>query len=358
MTDLEPILKLWKAAEAAGLEYVLATVTSVEGSSYRKPGARMLLVADGRRAGTVSGGCLEADVARRAFWRTANGPVVESYSTASDDDIRPYGSGCGGTVWILLERRQTARPLLEALEARFLAREAMAVATVLDGPSIGQRGLAWKSGEAGTPELVSLARVALNKRQGTVHLETGVGRVWTEFQEERPGLWIFGAGDDIQPLARMAQLLGWWVVVADGRSHLATRERFPEANRVMTLPMNGQGMDAVRAAIAEVRSGDAAVLMTHSFDQDSVLLAVLGAGPRELAYLGVLGPRRRTHELVAEAQRMRGDEVTEASTAAEFERLHAPVGLDLGGGTSASIALAVLAQIQMALTGSSGVPLK
>ncbi len=95
MADLERILTLWRELESAGRDYVLATAIAVEGPSYRKPGALMLLSADGRRAGTVSGGCLEAQVAQRAWWLTENGPTIQSYSTVEDDGDRPYGSGCG-----------------------------------------------------------------------------------------------------------------------------------------------------------------------------------------------------------------------------------------------------------------------
>src|ERR1700690_3858014 len=115
MTDLEHILPLWRELESAKADYVLATVVAVEGSSYRRPGARMLLSQDGRRAGTVSGGCLEAEVASRAWWLTEAGPVVMRYSTIADDGDMPYGSGCGGIVHILLERRQTAGPLLTVM---------------------------------------------------------------------------------------------------------------------------------------------------------------------------------------------------------------------------------------------------
>src|ERR1035438_2611936 len=139
MNDLGQILPLWRELENSGVDYVLATVIAVEGSSYRKPGARMLLAQDGRRAGTVSGGCLEAEVARRAWWLTANGPVVERYSTVDDEDERPYGSGCGGIVFLLLERRSTAAPLLMALESAFKARIGLAIATVLEGQYIGER---------------------------------------------------------------------------------------------------------------------------------------------------------------------------------------------------------------------------
>ena len=87
MTDLDQILPLWRELRESGTEYVLATVVMVEGSGYRKPGARMLIAADGRRAGTISGGCLEGEVARKAFWHTKNGPIVRRYSTSPEDGV-------------------------------------------------------------------------------------------------------------------------------------------------------------------------------------------------------------------------------------------------------------------------------
>src|ERR1700760_4292471 len=128
MTDLENILPLWHELEATGSDYVLATVVDVEGPSYRKPGARMLIAGDGRRAGTVSGGCLEAEVAKRAWWLTESGPLVKGYSTADDDGEMPYGSGCGGVVHVLLERRKTSVILLDALEEAFKVRAPLAIA--------------------------------------------------------------------------------------------------------------------------------------------------------------------------------------------------------------------------------------
>jgi xanthine/CO dehydrogenase XdhC/CoxF family maturation factor len=142
VTDLERILSLWRTLETSGADYVLATVVQVEGPSYRKPGALMLLTADGRRAGTVSGGCLEAEVASRAWWLTAGGPTIQRYSTADDDEERPYGSGCGGVIFLLLERRATAGPLLAALDQAFERRTPLGVATVLDGEQIGRRAFA------------------------------------------------------------------------------------------------------------------------------------------------------------------------------------------------------------------------
>ncbi len=141
MSDLEQILSLWRELENAGADYVLATIVAVEGSNYRRPGARMLLASDGRRAGTVSGGCLEAEVARRAWWLTENGPAVGRYSTLEDDGDMPYGSGCGGVVFILLERRGTANSSLAALDRAFEARRPLAIATIIEGAHIGERAI-------------------------------------------------------------------------------------------------------------------------------------------------------------------------------------------------------------------------
>src|ERR1700722_9432489 len=115
MTDLEQILPLWQDLRRAETEDVLAPVGTVEGSGYRKPGARMLIAADGRRAGTISGGCLEGEVARKAFWRTENGPVVRRYSTSAEDGEVPYGMGCGEIIHLLLERSQSANQTMERL---------------------------------------------------------------------------------------------------------------------------------------------------------------------------------------------------------------------------------------------------
>src|SRR5215831_17113136 len=317
MTDLENILPLWHELEAAGADYVLATVVDVEGPSYRKPGARMLIAADGRRAGTVSGGCLEAEVAKRAWWLTESGPVVGRYSTAADDGDMPYGSGCGGVVFVLLERRATAAPLMRTLEAAFHARVPLAIATVLEGAEIGRRVLAGATVQADRNSsdslevaLDQLATRALERMESIDQIIT-IGeskmRVWVDYRAARPGLWIFGAGDDARPILRLARELGWFVAVADGRSHLATRERFAAADRIETLRISEMPRNNA-SAIDDVKATDAAVLVTHSFEQDARILAALLARDFLPAYLGVLGPQRRTREVLAEAARLLGRE--------------------------------------------------
>lgn len=369
MKDLERILSLWRELQSTAEDYVLATVVAVEGSSYRKPGALMIVAADGRRAGTVSGGCLEAEVASRAWWLTANGPTIQRYSTADDDGERPYGSGCGGMIYLLLERRATAAILLAALEQAFIERVPFASATVLEGPSIGFRAFAgFERGasvsEAGDSSLAVLAKRALADRASiecAISNEERPIKVWADFRPIRPGLGIFGSGDDAQPLLRLAKNLGWYVTVADGRSHLATRERFYEADQVDVLPIRElPSASSSVAAFTHLRPDDAAIVMTHSFEQDSKILACLLALAAPPHYIGVLGPQRRTHELLFASARLLN--LPESTIAAQVKRwliqLHAPTGLDLGADSPETIAFSVLAEIQKSRTASTALPLR
>lgn len=372
MTDLERILSVWRELEAAGADYVIATVVAVQGPSYRKPGALMLLTADGCRVGTVSGGCLEAQVTSRAWWLTADGPTVQRYSTAEDDGDRPYGSGCGGVIFLLLERRATARPLLTALQQAFERRVPLAVSTVLDGEQRCRRafaGLEKKSLETvpiqeapepiGTDPLQELAEQSLAGR-ASIEREIGTGknaaRAWADYRPARHGLAIFGAGDDAQPLLRQAKELGWFVSVADGRTHLANRARFPQADALNILPIN----DLPGIALAGLQPEDAAIVMTHSFEQDSKILACLLAIANPPAYIGVLGPQRRTRELLGEAARLLN--LPARAIAGQTERwladLYAPTGLDLGAESPETIAFSILAEIQKFHASATALPLR
>jgi len=370
MTDLENILPLWHQLEAAGADYVLATVVDVEGPSYRKPGARMLIAQDGRRAGTVSGGCLESEVAKRAWWLTESSPVVRRYSTAADDGDVPYGSGCGGVVYVLLERRSTAALLLRELEAAFHARVPLAIATVLEGDNIGKRAFAGSttssnreaqgSSEDVNSSLGSMALQALRAMQSIdqrITIEDVPTRVWVDYRAARPGLWVFGAGDDARPIVQLARQLGWFVAVADGRSHLATRDRFPSADSVVTLPIAAMPLGNP-SILNNVHSTDAAILVTHSFDQDTRVMAALLARESPPVYMGVLGPQRRTREVLGEAARLLGMENNPERIEQWLEHLHAPTGLDIGAETPSAIALSIVAEIQMTLNNGSALPLR
>jgi xanthine dehydrogenase accessory factor len=307
MRERRRIVELWRRGDAVAL----VTLVRVEGSSYRQVGARLLVAGNGEYAGSISGGCLEAEVVRKAGWMVRGGAVVERYSTLFDDTAEiPYGLGCGGTVELLVEPAGTAEfeGLMEALEAS------------LEG--VESRVVTWLP-ENGRP----LRRVV-----GEVEAQGG----FEERIEAPQRLVVFGAGDDAQPLVEMAALMGWNVVVVDGRPQWARAERFPEA----TLVVVAEGFGELKAL--DVGDRDAVVVMTHSYEQDRVWLAgALRCGPR---YLGLLGARHRSALLVRETAEMLGWSVERAC-----EGLFAPVGLDLGGDGAEAIALAVVAEIQACL---------
>ncbi len=332
------IAKLWKQGGAS----VLVTLIRSEGSTYRRPGARLLIGAAGEYAGTVSGGCLETEVVRKAAWMVRQGAMVERYSTLFDDTAEiPFGLGCGGTVDLLLEPTDTpeCRALMNTIEAS-LRGEPAKVVTFLPGDGRGMRRAVYSAD--GTTlfasEAVSEAKLACAQQ-----LEAGrsyEGRFVEELLAPQR-LFVLGAGDDAKPLVSMAALLGWSVTVADGRPHLARADRFPEAARAMPALL----------AAEEIQPNDAVVLMTHSYEQDRQLLEqVLPRGSR---YLGLLGARHRSALLVSEAAARLG-----WSVAACCDRIYAPVGLDLGGDGPEAIALAVMAEAHACCMGTLGVSRK
>jgi len=363
MTDLERILPLWRELESTGADYVLTTVVGVEGPSYRKPGAVMLIAGDGRRAGTVSGGCLEAEVANRAWWLTKDGPILKRYSTAADDGDRPYGSGCGGAVILLMERSATARILLNAQDLAFKSRTPIAVATIVEGPQTGVRAVAEAaSGSAQEDSLLGLAELAFKRgksMEGVLALDGVLTLVWCDFRPARTGLWVFGAGDDAQPLVRLAKELGWFVALADGRSHLATRERFPLADDIRVLKVRELTSQSAHL-LGPIRPKDVAVLMSHSFEQDSRVLGALLAGGVKVGYLGVLGPQSRTRELLADAAATEAlaQELIPNQVEEWLGRLYAPMGLDMGAEAPETIAFSILAEIQKTLNRATALPLR
>jgi len=320
MREHRKIVELWKRGDAA----VLVTLVRVEGSSYRRVGARVLIAANGDSAGTISGGCLEAEVVRKAQWMVRAGAVLERYSTLFDDTAEiPYGLGCGGTVDLLLEPASTA--------------EFDAVMHAMHDSLAGKRHeIVTRLPENG----VALAREVRNESGEVLFASDAAieGEVFDEWLDPPHRLIVLGAGDDAQPMVQMAALLGWSVLVADGRAQMARAERFPEAEHVACA-------DSIAGfAIGEL---DAVVIMSHSYEQDRAWLTeVLPTRPR---YLGLLGARHRSALLVSEAASRLGWSVERVC-----EGLFAPVGMDLGGDGAEAIALATIAEIQACCEGKVG----
>jgi xanthine dehydrogenase accessory factor len=347
MSELKQILSLWRTAKARGEEVCLATVVRTDGPSYRKAGTHMLLTRSGQRAGTISGGCLEGEVSKKAWWLTENGPTVQRYSSFFDDDSPlPYGSGCGGTVYILLQRGPAAHAVLDALDSSLTGR--VAFVSVID-TNQGKTLLVQQSNGAvlfGEQSAVErLAEQAFRERRSFYAPESS--EIFVEYTAPPASLTIFGAGDDAKPLSEFAESIGWHVVIADGRSHLARKERFPAADRVHVLDYKSP---APLSAL-DLNPEHAFVLMTHSYEQDRALLReLLPLAPR---YLGVLGPRARTERMVRDIA-----DTAALSPEECMARLHSPVGFDLGAHSPEGIALAIAAEIFASLQERIPTPLK
>ena len=353
MKTIQAIVELASTARPGDV-LAMATVVKVRGSAYRRPGARMLMVA-GRTAGMISGGCLENDVRERAHEVIATGkPILVTYdSTAPDDIIFGLGLGCNGIVQVLLE------PLIAGDDGNVLAllaacvarRQPGRIATIFQSEKIplAARVLRWTDGRVTStcndPAVSAALAQALQenaaRRNAVRDLEmpdgTSAGVLIETIAPPLP-LTIFGAGDDAIPLAQMAKLLGWHVTVIDARPAFATPARFPDADAVHCLRPEAL-LDSARAVLSPESM---VMMMTHNFAHDRALLRALL--PRPLRYLGILGPKSRTQKLL--------DELAEEGVTfpeGNLARIHGPAGLDIGAETPEEIAVSIIGEMQAVL---------
>ena len=366
MRDLQQILNALQPAPTGGA--VLATLVQVEGSSYRRPGARLLVIADGRRIGSISGGCLEDDVVQHAqeVFETGWAKMITYDTTTENDLVWGVGLGCNGVVHVLVEKLSPQPVWVAALLDNFRQRKPTELIVVWREPAGTIPSAPISHGDA-TPS----SRAALQSRRGRrgskteaapppqsecgtcvlgTYLASELANVQPDlvFRQTVPPptpLVIFGAGDDAAPLVRFAKELGWHVTVVDPRPAFATPERFPEADAVLVARS-----EEVPAGVAH-GADTLVVIMTHHYRHDLPLLRALL--PRPLAYLGLLGPRKRAEKILADlaAQGF-------VATPEMRLRLHAPVGLDLGADNPEEVALAILAEMKASLAGRDGRPLR
>ena len=313
MHERDAIYHLWKHSEKSAQKSALATVVEVTGSAYRRPGARMLLTQDGRSAGVINGGCLDADLHLRAQRVMEMGvPELACYdTTASQDIVFGLGLGCRGVVKILIEPVDNLDWLVEN----------NTVAVVFEG----------------APGTRRFETLVIERPQV---VETIWGRAFVERLEPPQTLLIFGAGADVVPLQAMGKTLGWNVQVLDLRAPNPSRPVFVESSFMVPEHL----------AEVAIPDGAACVIMTHNFLHDFELLKKLL--PSNAAYIGILGPRRRTDELL---EKLGSDTLLPGITPTEqqLSRLFAPVGLDLGAETPEEIALSIVAEIQLVKRGKT-----
>jgi len=360
MKDIATILEAYGAALQANIPCALATIVSVEGSAYRRPGARMLVYADGRRFGSLSGGCLEADVAAHALQTLeTREPTTVRYDPNHTNGDVIIETGCKGTIVILVEpmARPDAAHSLEFLSSVFRDRRPGMMATVFDvegeiDARVGDRLMIGEDALSdGTLQHSPLAvtiqhEVAAREgivRAGVVCCRHQAGTVQLLLESLLPpiALVLCGAGHDTVPLAKLATAMGWRVTVADSNSAALTAERYPEVQNL--LPVSPRCLTAHLALDRRT----AAVIMTHRYAVDLEWFRELLPSPA--TYLGVLGPRRRWQQMQVDLTNA-GEHFAEGDLA----RVHSPAGLDIGSETPEEIAMAIVAEIQTVMAGRDG----
>lgn len=359
MKELLEIVAAFKQVENCGKVAALATVVKVRGSTYRRPGARMLITQGGRTLGTISGGCLENDVCERAGQIMISGePTLVNYDTTSEEDIVwGLGLGCNGVVQVLIERLTLASTHLTFITECLRHHQQGVLATVfsIEGQVQSKLGahLILHSDQTVTSEIADPnlttaisndAHLALNDGHSyfkSYHLPTGSVEVFIEVIQPPTSLIIFGTGFDVIPVVGFAKQLGWHVTVVDSRQSDTTPDKFNTAdNVILTRPEV-----ALNNVVVDERT--VAVVMTHNYLHDLELLKQLLLAPKR--YLGILGPKSRTERLLQDL-RTQGIVFTEA----QMRQLYSPVGLDIGADNPEEIALAIIAELQAVLTNRSG----
>ncbi|NEO89542.1 MAG: XdhC family protein [Moorea sp. SIO3G5] len=361
MKELNSILAAFAKSQHNDQQVFLATVVNVEGSTYRQPGARMLITSTGKMVGTISGGCLENDVFEHTRVSMADGkPIVVTYDTTADEDIIwGFGLGCNGVVKVLIEplnQDNLLNPLAFIHQCLYNQQQGI-IATVIAvegrvNVQVGARLILQSNNRANTDiqdkyltaALLKDAQAALENKHSSFHqYQLAVGKVdiFIEFIKPPPHLIIFGAGRDSIPVAEFAKALGWRVTIVDCRGSEVTQERFVMADQVILTRRE------ILDKQISIDDDTIAVVMTHNYLDDLEILKVLI--PAAISYLGCLGSKQRTARLLQDL-RTEGIECTPI----QLQKLYTPVGIDIGADSPEAIALSIIAEIQAVLANRGG----
>jgi xanthine/CO dehydrogenase XdhC/CoxF family maturation factor len=331
VSELDEILSAAAELRSRGERAALATVVSVRGSSYRRPGARLLVPEQDPPIGLISGGCLESEaarLAREALERDAPLLVTIDHS-AEGDELWGLGLGCRGVIELLAEPPSLAQETLEALRAARDEGRPTYLLTELDG----ERRRLTSSEASGLGERAS---VAVAHGRPTLLGEAVLDPILPPLH-----LVVCGAGPDAGPLVAAGLRQGWRVDVVDPRRPFLVAERFAGARLVDSEP-------AQAAAATHAGEWTAAVVMSHDYVRDAAFVgSFLGRG---LFYLGILGPQDRTERLLAE--------LSSAPSELDLRAVHAPAGLDIGADGAEQVATAIVGEILAVTHGRRGGPLR
>lgn len=361
--EISDIISAFKEAQRVGLQTALATVVHVEGSSYRRPGARMLVDQLGNITGAISGGCLEGDALRKALFAIIQKQnKLVAYNTLDDGDDVAFGVqlGCNGIVHILFEPidPDQANNPIALLENCVLHRMNTVLITLFSIKKYHshQPGTCFFSdGEKVFCKLADKALVTSLKKDASLAMvsessfvkQYGENELTTFVELLKPpvSLIIVGAGNDTLPLVAMATVLGWQITLIDGRATHANFLRFPKADQIIV----GKPEEAKKSLVIDERT--AVVLMTHNYKYDLEMLGLLLPG--KCRYIGVLGPKKRLERMLAELE-TKGLAITDE----QKHMIYGPIGLDIGAEAAEEIALSILAEIKAVFAERRGTSLR
>lgn len=355
MKELQDIITAFEQIKPGQIA-ALATVVKTKGSTYRRPGARMLMSENGEMVGAISGGCLENDVFEHAKQVMATGePMLVKYDPGvTEEIIWALGLGCNGAVYILIEplnqqltfiadclrdKKSCANATVFSIEGKIQAEVGNHLILSEDKILINEIADATL-----TEAVINDSQAALDKQRSivkTYQLETGSVEVFIEVIKPPTPLIIFGAGQDAIPVAGFAEDLGWNVTVVDHRPTYLTPKRFTAASHLVhTAP------DAAHKNIS-LDKNTVALVMTHNYFHDREHLKMLLHS--NVRYIGVLGPKSRTTELLEDLHSQGA-----VYTQEQLNRLYSPVGIDIGAETPVEVALSIVTEIQAVLANRSG----
>lgn len=346
--EVRELLALAEDLQADDLPGVVATLFSASGSSYRPLGSMLISgPTEDYLAGAVSGGCLEDYILRRGRSLTAEQPaaLLQFVDSPLAKRVDVPVLGCGGSIEVLVERLNPdhirfLRSLAEAYASDCASFAACTIDTSF-APIRVRRTIQTQDQMSIDPAIDSLFDLA--QRSGSsVHGATSpTTKTLVQCIPPLTRLVVLGAGNDAQPLCTLAQTLGWHVSIADRRGRLSTRSRFRDADEVITADW--------KTALSQIdfTPQTAIVVMTHSISDDEQILPLLADLPS--AYVGLLGPEHRRSWLLQKL----GPEARESLA----DRLHGPIGLNLGDRSPGGIAIAIVAEIMADLNGKTPVSL-
>jgi xanthine dehydrogenase accessory factor len=350
MKDFQTIFAEYQKTDWTLRKGAIATVVKVHGSSYRSPGARMLIFDDGRWVGSISGGCLEGDALRKARKvMNEQRPMTVTYDTREESNQNlGIGLGCNGVIDVLIQPLQHALPVIQrAVEYG----KPVALATVFNGDACGHHLLINERGDRlscsddgfGGNMQAELMTLFSSRKSFTRQYDLAGENVpvFLELIQPAPHLILYGGGFDARPVSQLAKSLGWRVEVTDECvAHIAP-VFFPDADRLALCQREFIDRDF------PITPYTACVLMSHNYEYDrDVLKKLLDS---EAPYIGILGPRKRFTKMMDEF-REQGVIVTPA----HLHRIHSPIGLDIGAEAPDEIAVSIIAEIQARFASRSG----